>query len=305
MSFVRKANSFIKDLLLVSRLGILFAPLRFFFRFLYNFSMLSSWVNKTSRTILLAILGEKRYLVLLSNGFQLIYRTGLLGKGYEDVYFLKKFIRKGDCCIDIGAHLGYFTLELSRLVQPDGKVFAVEPMNKFNSVLKRLLQRYRVRNVTVYPVALGGTGKYVEMGIPEIGRKKRFAHARVMTSSPGLRYIDTEKVENYAGDQLFKDLQRLDFVKCDVEGLEYSVFSSMIETLTQHRPVLLAEFFDRDQRIKLYELLRPLGYEVFRLDRNQWHALDVYAEGDMISQNNYFISETHRQRLSALFYFKA
>ncbi|HXB94020.1 MAG TPA: class I SAM-dependent methyltransferase, partial [Puia sp.] len=49
MSFVRKANSFIKDLLLVSRVGILFAPLRFFFRFLYNFSMLSSWVNKTSR----------------------------------------------------------------------------------------------------------------------------------------------------------------------------------------------------------------------------------------------------------------
>ena len=49
MSFVRKANSFIKDLLLVSRVGILFAPFRFFFRFLYNFSMLSSWINKTSR----------------------------------------------------------------------------------------------------------------------------------------------------------------------------------------------------------------------------------------------------------------
>jgi len=48
MSFVRKANSFIKDLLLVSRVGVLLAPLRFFFRFLYNFSMLSSWVNKMS-----------------------------------------------------------------------------------------------------------------------------------------------------------------------------------------------------------------------------------------------------------------
>jgi len=49
MSFVRKANSFIKDLLLVSRVGVLLALLRFFFRFLYNFSMLSSWVNKMSR----------------------------------------------------------------------------------------------------------------------------------------------------------------------------------------------------------------------------------------------------------------
>ena len=254
------------------------------------------------KELLLSILGEKRYLFLLSNGFQLLYRTGVLGNEYEDVYFLKKFIRKGDRCIDIGAHLGYFTLELSRLVQPGGEVLAVEPMSKFNKVLKRLLRLYKARNVTVYPVALGGTGQYVEMGIPEIGRKKKFAHARVMTSSPGLQYLDTEKVENYAGDQLFKDLQRLDFVKCDVEGLEYSVFSSMIETLTKHRPILLGEFFDTDQRIKLYELLRPLGYEVFRLDRNQWHALDVYADGAMVSQNNYLIPDAHRQRLSHLFY---
>ncbi|HEY4062654.1 MAG TPA: class I SAM-dependent methyltransferase [Puia sp.] len=45
-SFIRKANSFIKDLLLVSRLGILFTPFRHAARFLFNFSLLSSWVNK-------------------------------------------------------------------------------------------------------------------------------------------------------------------------------------------------------------------------------------------------------------------
>ena len=50
-NFMRKANSFIKDFLLVSRLGILFAPFRFTFRFLYNFSLLSSWVNRQSGKI--------------------------------------------------------------------------------------------------------------------------------------------------------------------------------------------------------------------------------------------------------------
>jgi hypothetical protein len=48
MSVIRKANSFIKDFLLVSRVGLLLAPLRFPFKFLYNFSLLSSWVNKNS-----------------------------------------------------------------------------------------------------------------------------------------------------------------------------------------------------------------------------------------------------------------
>src|ERR1700744_2212710 len=51
MSVIRKANSFIKDLLLVSRAGILLTPFRFAFKFLYNFSMLSSWVNRHSGKI--------------------------------------------------------------------------------------------------------------------------------------------------------------------------------------------------------------------------------------------------------------
>jgi hypothetical protein len=48
---VRKTNSFIKDLLLFSRVGVLLAPLRFPLRFVYNFSLLSSWVNKHSGKI--------------------------------------------------------------------------------------------------------------------------------------------------------------------------------------------------------------------------------------------------------------
>lgn len=251
--------------------------------------------------ILLAALGEKRYLHLLSNAFQMLYRTGRLGKDYQDIYFLKRFIRKGDTCIDIGAHLGYYTLELGRLVQPGGQVHAVEPMSKFNTVLKRTLTRYKVDNVTVYPVALGGAGDYVEMGIPSIGRKKRFAYARVMDSSPGLEYIESERVENHKADQLFHTVGRLDFVKCDVEGLEYSVFSSMMELLQKHHPVLLIEIIDRDHRIRLFELLDPLGYQVFRLEKEKWQAVDVYDPAQIPSQNNYFIATDRRRGLAHLF----
>src|SRR5215469_11544758 len=225
------------------------------------------------KQLLLSILGERRYLFFLSNSFQVLCRMGLLGKEYDDVSFLKKYIRMGDCCIDIGAHLGYFTIELSRLAGPAGKVFAVEPMSKFNSVLEQVVRRYGAHNVTIHKVALGGTGDYVEMGIPEIGRKKRFAYARIMDSTPGLQYVDTERVENHEGDSLFGHLKRLDFVKVDVEGLEFSVLSSMIHTISAHRPILLCEFFEAEQRLKLYRLLEPLGYRTYRLENGKWHAI--------------------------------
>lgn len=48
---LQKSNSFIKDLLLASRVGILLAPLRHLMRFFLNFSLLSSWINKHNRHI--------------------------------------------------------------------------------------------------------------------------------------------------------------------------------------------------------------------------------------------------------------
>src|SRR6201991_3208234 len=147
------------------------------------------------KKILLNVLGEKKYLSFLAGSFQRLYRTGLLGKEYQDVYFLKKIVRPGDYCVDIGAHLGYFTLELSRLAGDKGKVFAIEPMSAFHNTLQRLLQKKRAANVTLYKLALGGDGEYVEMGIPQVGNVKKFAHARLQEANPHLNFVTSEKVK--------------------------------------------------------------------------------------------------------------
>ena len=142
---------------------------------------------------LLNLLGERKYLSLLSRTYQVLYRTGLLGAAYEDVYFLKKIIYPGDYCADIGAHLGYFTIELSRLAGENGNVYAVEPMTAFHTALKRLIESKKARNVTLYQLALGGDGEYVEMGIPEIGAERRFAHARIKQNNDHLQFVGSEK----------------------------------------------------------------------------------------------------------------
>jgi FkbM family methyltransferase len=253
------------------------------------------------KKILLNVLGEKKYLSFLAASFQRLYRTGLLGAEYNDVYFLKHIIRPGDYCADIGAHLGYFTIELSHLVGDSGKVFAVEPMSAFHNTLRRLIQKKNAANVTLYQVALGGSGEYVEMGVPRIGADKRFAHARVKEANPHLEFFGSEKVKNESGDRLFSDLPRLDYIKCDVEGLEYQVFASMLQTLQKHHPILLGEFFDRDQRIKFFELLNPLGYKPYALDQGKLAPLDVYAEGPIASQNNYFVPPQREERLRPFF----
>ena len=250
--------------------------------------------------MLVNILGEKRYLTLLAGTFQRLFPTGKLGLIYQDAYFLKHFIRPGDHCVDIGAHLGYYTLELSRLVRPGGKVVAVEPIPGFNEVLGRLLQRKKADNVELLQVALGGEGEYVEMGIPRIGNNKQFAYARIKRPGDHYSYLESVKVKNESGDHLFRDLPRLDFIKCDVEGLEVQVFSSMMGTLEKHTPVVLAELGDKNDRIKFLEMVRPLGYEAFYLEKGRLHPLDVHRDIFPVSHNHYFIPTQKLERFKGL-----
>jgi FkbM family methyltransferase len=252
------------------------------------------------KKILLSLLGEEKYLSLVASSFQRVYRTGWLGSSYQDIYFLKSIVEEGAYCADIGAHLGYYTLELSRLVKDQGKVIAVEPMSQFNRTLQKLLKKKHVTNTTLYQAAMGGEGDWVEMGIPRIGDMKKFAYARVMSASVPLEYFESEKVKNESGDALFLGLPRLDFIKCDVEGLELKVVASMMETLRAHHPILLCELGEKSDRIKLLEMTGPLGYRVYLLGKGRLQLLDPQSDKTAISHNHYFIPRRHEERLRHL-----
>ncbi len=241
------------------------------------------------RQLLLSVLGEKRYLRLLAFSFQQLYKTGRLGLEYQDIYFLKRLVRPGDYCIDIGAHLGYFTLELSRLVGNNGRVYAIEPMTKFYQTLSYLLKRYKADNVTLEQYAMGAPGDFVEMGIPRVNRVKKFAYARAVEFSTFMEYVESEKVKNIRGDLHFAPLPRLDFIKCDVEGLELSVFSGFRELIGKYKPVILCELGDPKERIKLLDLLKPFGYQLFHLDNKELKPLDTESEIHTVSHNHYFL----------------
>jgi FkbM family methyltransferase len=244
---------------------------------------------KQIKLVLLKLLGEERYLSFLAASFQRLFATGRLGNQYQDIYFLRSFIRAGDTCIDIGAHLGYYTFELSRLVGDKGKVIAVEPVKKFATVLERMVSAKRLKNIFIEKVALGGEGKVVEIGIPRINKQKKFGYARITQLSEELEYAESEMVSNVKGDELFVNEAHIAFIKCDVEGAEVPVFKSMPEVIKKHEPVLLLELADKSDRIKMKEMLRWSGYEVYHLRDKKLKRIDVNSDEKAVSHNHYFI----------------
>lgn len=252
------------------------------------------------RKMLLFSLGEKRYLRLLANSFQQLYKTRRLGVDYQDVYFLKNLVKPGFHCIDIGAHLGYFTIELSRLAGTNGHVYAIEPMSKFFNTLKTLVEKKELKNITLYQYAMGGETGYVEMGIPRLNNVKKYAYARVKSTHATLDYVESEKVKNVYGDELFRYLPSVDFIKCDVEGLELSVFQSFIEIIRKHQPILLCELGDPQDRKRLLDLLSPFDYRLYYLENRKLKALETESPIRPVSHNHYFIPASRLHTLAGL-----
>ena len=238
---------------------------------------------------LLKLLGERKYLFFVSATFQRLYATGQLGKTYQDIYFLKNFIKTGDTCIDIGAHLGYYTFQLSKLVGEEGKVIAIEPVSKFNTVLEKMIMGRQISNINLKKVALGGEGKFVEIGIPRIDNQKKFGYARIRQLSEHMEYAESEQVPNEKGDEIFADLDRVDFIKCDVEGAEVPVFQSMPNLIAKHQPVLLLELADKNERIKMMEILTVGEYQLYFLIDKKLKRIDPHSEERAVSHNHYFI----------------
>jgi FkbM family methyltransferase len=252
------------------------------------------------RKILLYSLGEKRYLSLLANSFQTFYKTGRLGRDYQDIYFLKNLVRPGDYCVDIGAHLGYFTLEMGRLAGSKGHVYAIEPMSKFFNTLKKMVENKGLKNITLYQYAMGAATEWVEMGIPKVNNMKKFAYARVKQSATFMEYVESEQVKNVYGDELFRSLPKVDFIKCDVEGLEVSVFRSFLEIIRTHQPIVLCELGDPQERKRLLELLNPFSYELYYLKDNKLRPLEAESETRPVSHNHYFIPVARRNQMASI-----
>jgi hypothetical protein len=158
-----------------------------------------------------------------------------------------------------------------------------------------------MKNVTLEQYAMGAAEEFVEMGIPQVNNVKKFAYARAVQYNTFMEYVESEKVRNLPGDEHFGHLQRVDFIKCDVEGLELAVFQSFREIIRIHRPIILCELGDPGERARLLNLLQGNTYGMYYLRHKKLIPLEPDSPVKTVSHNHYFIPENRIEYLKGLF----
>jgi FkbM family methyltransferase len=209
----------------------------------------------------------------------------LLG-GFEPntLKLYSNILKPGDTVLDIGANIGSHTLPLARIVGETGRVIAFEPTRYAIEKLfaniglnKGFSDRISVNQIML----VSNEGETLE---PEI-----YSSWPLFEPSKNVHHEHLGKLMNTDGavamtlDQAVKQLQieKIDFIKIDVDGHEYSVLNGGKETLLSHRPPILMEFapylFDPEFRQfeKIVELFSKLEYSLLDADTGKSLPLDA------------------------------
>lgn len=245
-------------------------------------------IEKIIRNILLKTLGLEGYLSIVSDAYLRITNVGFLQKKYPELFFLKKIIQPNFVSIDIGANVGYYSTNISKLSGANGRVYAIEPVPLFANVFKRNVKKFAFNNITLYQTALGAENKKIEMGTPVIDGVFRHGLTHVLNSNNDNSAFETFEAEMKIPDELFSSIAKLDFIKCDVEGYEIFLFPHLINTITKFKPLIQIEISTKDNRQTIYVLLNSIGYNAYGLKSNQLIKLNEQETIDYTLSDLYF-----------------
>lgn len=174
-------------------------------------------------------------------------------------------IRPGMTVIDVGAHVGVYTLLAARLAGPTGAVYAIEPQHECLMLLKRNLAINDLFNVHTRCVALGSSDD--KTGLHVDGRTMG---AYLASDDQATRIVSTRKLETFALDN---HLSAIDVMKLDAAGSELAALRggrSLIQQgaigriiLKLYHPRVVADRTGlRDGPIAILAFLREHGYEI-------------------------------------------
>jgi len=136
---------------------------------------------------------------------------------------LSSLLRPGMVVIDIGAHVGYYSLLAAQHVGADGLVFAFEPEPANHALLLRNIELNGYRNIVPMRQAVADNKDRATLFLASLdnGRHSMYNHGLPQSGSVE---IETTDLDSFLEE---KGCSKVDLIKIDVEGAEPRVLKGM------------------------------------------------------------------------------
>ena len=164
-----------------------------------------------------------------------------------DTQTVKNQVKEGDIVLDVGAHIGYYTLMLAKSVGTKGKVFSFEPEPHNVEVLKKNISINNYLNITLESKGVSNTSKNCKLysGLSSSGASRIFKPERILSNYNK----EPINIQTLVLDEYFSKLDlldKIDFVKMDIEGAEILALEGMQKILKKSKNLKLFIEFNKE-----------------------------------------------------------
>jgi FkbM family methyltransferase len=189
-----------------------------------------------------------------------VFYTVFLKEEYDSLEIFN--IREEDIIIDIGAHLGLFTIKAAKKACK-GIVYALEPFSMHYKLLKDNILSNNIKNVNFYNLAITDKASelsfyYTVHGDP--GDTSMFKiNPEEKTYEENVKSISLQDFFNQ------EKILRCDFLKMDCEGAEYPILMSADgSTLSKIQKIAMEwhKFEPDHDPVKLADFLKGNGFNI-------------------------------------------
>ncbi len=175
---------------------------------------------------------------------------GRLGSDEPEFHRLAEWLKSGDAVIDVGANIGAYTLRMSQIVGPTGRVYAFEPIPDTFASLTRNLRAVGATNVTLFNAACGEETSLVGMSVPDDPDGLPNPYLAHISKSPMALNALCVQVD------ALQLRERIALVKIDAEGFDDRVVFGMRKLLARSLPRIIIE----SRNAAVESTLAELGY---------------------------------------------
>jgi len=212
--------------------------------------------------------GDKINVIFPNDDALGIFRCGFIEEGLTSIVL--KYLKPGDTFLDLGAHIGYYTLLASTIVEDNGAVHSFEPTPSTFFILQ--LNCNDRSNIFLNNCAVFSEETFLtfnDYGIKNSERNSfvtgRFVDKKVLKNlTPKKIKVPSISIDKYVWQKKLIP----DFIKIDVESAEYEVLKGMSQTIKNFKPIITIEVGDMEietivQSRTCVEYLIERGYRAY------------------------------------------
>lgn len=153
-----------------------------------------------------------------------------------NIFTLIDTLKEGAVIIDGGANAGFFTIPVANRIRGRGqRIISFEPQLTLFRALSGSLALNDIDFCDLQLAGLGDAPSVVMVPDIDYGTPQDFGTVKIGAGNTGTP-VEIKTIDSLG-------LDRLDFIKLDVEGYECAAITGGLKTIQQHRPFIWVEYF--------------------------------------------------------------